>query len=186
VLHQPDIVVASVGGAEWTLTREVVAAAMAARQNSPLFLIDLGVPRNIAPDVAGLYNVYLYNIDDLTGLVEQNRKIREGEVPRAEAIVAEHLDKFAVWQAGSQAAAVLADLADKLRLERELFTGEYREELERFAPEDRERILRLMDELLNRILREPSARLLKEREIREKLQDIALFRDLFGLDKGRR
>src|ERR1700687_5557674 len=159
---------------------------MAARQNSPLFLIDLGVPRNIAASVAGLYNVYLYNIDDLTGIVEQNRKLREGEVPRAEAIVAEHLDKFAVWTAGSQAAAVLADLADKLRLERELFTGEYREELERFAPEDRERILRRMDELLNRILREPSARLLKEREIREKLQDIPLFRDLFGLGKGQR
>ena len=186
VLHHPDIVVASVSGSEWTLTREAVAAAMAARQNSPLFLIDLGVPRNIAADVAGLYNVYLYNIDDLTGIVEQNRKSREDEVPRAEAIVAEHLDKFASWQAGSQAAAVINDLGDKLRHERENFAVEYHEELERFAPDDRERILRLMDSLLERILREPSARLLKEREIREKLQDIELFRDLFGLGKGKR
>ncbi|NDQ58686.1 MAG: glutamyl-tRNA reductase [Acidipila sp.] len=186
VLHHPDIVVASVSGSEWMLTREAVAEAMAARQNSPLFLIDLGVPRNIAADVAGLYNVYLYNIDDLTGIVEQNRKSREEEVPRAEAIVAEHLDKFASWQAGSQAAAVLNDLGEKLRRERENFAVEYRIELERFAPDDRERILRLMDSLLERILREPSARLLKEREIREKLQDIELFRDLFGLGKGKR
>ena len=186
VLHHPDIVVASVSGSEWMLTREAVAEAMAARQNSPLFLIDLGVPRNIAADVAGLYNVYLYNIDDLTGIVEQNRKSREDEVPRAEAIVAEHLDKFASWQAGSQAAAVINDLGDKLRQERENFAVEYRLELERFAPDDRERILRLMDSLLERILREPSARLLKEREIREKLQDIELFRDLFGLGKGKR
>ena len=186
VLHHPDIVVASVSGSEWMLTREAVAEAMAARQNSPLFLIDLGVPRNIAADVAGLYNVYLYNIDDLTGIVEQNRKSREDEVPRAEAIVAEHLDKFASWQAGSQAAAVINDLGDKLRHERENFAVEYRLELERFAPDDRERILRLMDSLLERILREPSARLLKEREIREKLQDIELFRDLFGLGKGKR
>ena len=184
VLHQPDIVVTSVGGSDWALTKAAVASAMAARQNSPLFLIDLGVPRNIAGDAAGLYNVYLYNVDDLTSIVEQNRKIREAEVPRAEAIVAEHLEKFAVWQAGSRAAAVLNDLRDKLRHERELFAGDHSADLSRFAPEDRERILRMMDELLEKILREPSERLLKERELREKLHDIELFRDLFGLGKG--
>jgi glutamyl-tRNA reductase len=184
VLHQPDIVVTSVGGEDWALSKQAVAGAMAARQNSPLFLIDLGVPRNIAADVAGLYNVYLYNVDDLTSIVEQNRKIREAEVPRAEAIVAEHLEKFATWQAGSRAAAVLNDLRDKLRLERELFAGDHSAELDRFAPEDRERILRLMDELLEKILHEPSARLLKERELRQKLHDLELFRELFGL--GRR
>jgi glutamyl-tRNA reductase len=186
VLHEPDIVVTSVSGSDWTLSKAAVAGAMAARQNSPLFLIDLGVPRNIAVDVADLYNVYLYNVDDLTSIVEQNRKIREAEIPRAEAIVAEHLDKIAVWQAGSQAAAVLHDLRDKLRLERELFSGDHAAELSRFAPEDRERILRMMDELLEKILREPSARLLKERELREKLHDIELFRDLFGLGRDKR
>lgn len=186
VLHAPDIVVSSVSGSEWALSKAAVAGAMAARQNSPLFLIDLGVPRNIAADVAGLYNVYLYNVDDLTSIVQQNRKIREAEIPRAEAIVAEHVEKIAAWQAGSRAAAVMNDLRDKLRLERELFTGDHAGELSRFAPEDREQILRLMDELLERILREPSARLLKERELREKLHDIELFRDLFGLDKDKR
>ncbi len=186
ILHEPDIVVTSVGGSEWTLSKAAVAAAMSARQNSPLFLIDLGVPRNIAACVADLYNVYLYNVDDLTSIVEQNRKIREAEIPRAEEIVAEHLDKFAVWQAGSQAAAVLNDLRKKLRLERELFTGDHVAELSRFAPQDRERILRLMDELLEKIVGEPSSRLLKERELREKLHDIELFRDLFGLGRDKR
>ena len=186
VLHQPDIVVTSVGGADWILTKAAVAAAMAARQNSPLFLIDLGVPRNIAGDVAGLYNVYLYNVDDLTGIVEQNRNSRAAEVPRAEAIVAEHLDKFAAWHAGSQAAAVLSGLREKLRQERESFAAEYAAELERFTPEERERVVRLMDQLLERIVHEPSARLLKEREVRDKLRDIELFRDLFGLGGGKR
>lgn len=185
ILHEPDIVVTSVSASEWTLSKAAVAAAMSARQNSPLFLIDLGVPRNIAGGAGDLYNVYLYNIDDLTVIVEQNRKIREAEIPRAEGIVAEHLDKFAVWQAGSQAAAVLNDLRDKLRLERELFTGDHAAELSRFAPEDRERIMRMMDELLEKIVREPSSRLLKERDLREKLRDIELFRDLFGLNRDK-
>jgi glutamyl-tRNA reductase len=186
VLHQPDIVVTSVGGAEWSLTKAAVAGAMATRQNSPLFLIDLGVPRNIAGDVAGLYNVYLYNVDDLTGIVEQNRKSRAAEVPRAEAIVAEHLDKIAAWQAGAQAASVLSGLREKLHRERESFAAEYSAELEKFAPEDRERVVRLMDKLLEKIVHEPSARMLKEREVRDKLRDIELFRDLFGLGGGKR
>lgn len=186
ILHEPDIVVSSVSGSEWTLSKAAIATAMAARQNSPLFLIDLGVPRNIAPNVAELYNVYLYNVDDLTSIVGQNRKIREAEIPRAEAIVAQQVDKFAAWQAGSQAAAVLNELREELRLEREQFAGEHAAELDRFAPQDRERILRMMDELLEKIVHEPSSRLLKERELREKLQDIELFRELFGLRKDRR
>ncbi len=183
-LELPDIVVTSLAGTEWSLGRSAVAAAMAVRQNRPLFLIDLGVPRNVDGAAAELYNVYLYNVDDLTGIVEQNRAARGTEVPRAEAIISEHLEKFAAWQAGSQAAAVLDALRHKLRLEREMFTRDRMEVLDRLPAEDRERVLRLMDELLEKVLGEPATRLLKERELREKLRDIELFRDLFGLGKG--
>ena len=68
-----------------------------------MFVVDLGVPRNITDDAAGLYNLYLYNIDDLGEIVEQNKKAREAEVPRAEAIVAEHIAKFESWRAALEA-----------------------------------------------------------------------------------
>jgi glutamyl-tRNA reductase len=184
-LEQPDIVVSSLSGSEWTLTREQVATTMAARSNRPLFFIDLGVPRNIESAVADLYNVFLYNVDDLTVIVEQNRKSRQSEIPRAEAIIAEHLEKFAAWQAGSRAAAVLDELRSTLRLQREMFARDHAEDLNRFGPEDRERIQRMMDELLESVLHDPSSRLLKEKELRQKLHDIELFRELFGLGKDR-
>jgi glutamyl-tRNA reductase len=62
-------------------------------------LIDLGVPRNVAPTAGDLYNVHLYNIDDLTEIVQQNKKAREEEIPRAEAIIEEHLENFMRWHA---------------------------------------------------------------------------------------
>jgi glutamyl-tRNA reductase len=179
LLAKADIVVTSVSGSDWRLSREAVTAAMHARGNRRIFLIDLGVPRNIDPAVADFYNVFLYSVDDLREMVEQNRHAREEEVPGAETIIAEHVEKFAAWQSGSEAGATLAALRDKLRLERELFAGNQREVLERFPAAERARVLELMDGLLEHLLREPSARLLKNPEVRER----AIFlRELFGLD----
>src|SRR2546428_8723114 len=98
-LQSPDVVVSSVSTEEPVLRREIVERAMAARGNRALFLMDLGVPRNIDPSVAELYNVYVYNTDDLSEIVQQNRNARESEVPRAQGIVDEHVTKFLSWQA---------------------------------------------------------------------------------------
>ena len=70
-----------------------------------LLLMDLGMPRNIDPSAADLYNVYLYNLDDLGGIVQQSRAMRESEIPRAEGIVDEHVSKFLSWQASVELVA---------------------------------------------------------------------------------
>ncbi|HKO03593.1 MAG TPA: glutamyl-tRNA reductase [Candidatus Acidoferrales bacterium] len=178
LLAQVDIVVTSVAGDDWTLSREALAAAMHARGNRRMFLIDLGVPRNIDPAAAELYNVFLYGVDDLQDMVQENRHARESEVPRAEAIVLEHVDKFTAWQSGASAVSTLAELRNELRLRRELFTDARSEELGRFSPEERERILHMMDDLVEHLLREPAERLMKDREVRERA---VFLRDLFGL-----
>src|SRR5437899_12275657 len=109
-LRSPDVVVSSVSAEEPVLRREIVERAMVARGNRALFLMDLGVPRNIDPKVAELYNVYVYNTDDLTAIVQQNRNARESEIPQAQGIVEEHVSKFLSWQAS----VVLVVLVDAL------------------------------------------------------------------------
>jgi glutamyl-tRNA reductase len=74
--------------------------AMARRGNRPLLLIDLGVPRNIAPAAATLSNIYLYDIDQLTDIVQQNKKAREDEIPKAENIIENQIEKFVRWRVG--------------------------------------------------------------------------------------
>ena len=75
-----------------------------------------------------MYNVYLYGVDNLKEIVEQNKRAREAEVPKVEAMVEEHVTKFESWQAGVETGAVLRELRARLGAEREAFL---RERLER-------------------------------------------------------
>ncbi len=97
---------------------------MSARGNRALFLMDLGLPRNIEPAAADLYNVYLYTMDDLTEIVNQNRSARQTEVPKAEALVEEHVGKFISWQASVQLIGVLETLRGSLKERRAAFLHE--------------------------------------------------------------
>lgn len=182
-LDWPDLIVTSVSAGEPILTRAAIARAMAARGNRALLLIDLGVPRNVASDVADVYNTYLYNIDDLTEIVEQNKKSRVAEIPRAEAIVDEHVDKFLHWQAGVAAAAVLGDLREKLTAEREAFVRERLASMSHLSEADRAQVAAMLQEFLDKVVINPAERMRGIPELRRKLQNFEALRDLFRLDR---
>ncbi len=88
-LADHDIVVGSTSAPHAVVSSAQAAAAMRARPGQPLFFIDLALPRDIEPETAKLENVFLYNLDDLAKIAEENRVAREAEVGQARAIVAE-------------------------------------------------------------------------------------------------
>jgi glutamyl-tRNA reductase len=178
-LQSPDVVVSSVSAEEPVLRREIVARAMAARGNRALFLMDLGVPRNIEPSVAELYNVYVYNTDDLTGIVKQNRHARESEIPQAQGIVEEHVSKFLSWQASVELVGLVDALRVKMREERAAFIRSRMEPMKHLTETDRAQVEQLMDEMLEKLLLEPAQRLRGEKELRRKIQNVEALRDLF-------
>jgi glutamyl-tRNA reductase len=178
-LQAPDMIVSSVGSEEPVLERAVLERAMAARGNRALFIMDLGVPRNIDPAAAELYNAYLYNLDDLAGIVQQSRAVRESEIPRAESIVEEQLGKFLSWQASVELVGLVDQLRARLQDQRACFIRDRMESMKHLSPEDRERIEGLMAELLEKLLLEPAERLRGEKELRRKIQNVEALRDLF-------
>jgi glutamyl-tRNA reductase len=93
MLHQADIVIASSGAPNYILTRDDMQRVIAERRNKPMFLIDIAVPRNIDPAVNEIDNVFLYDVDDLAGVVNANMREREKQAGLAEAIVAEEVDR---------------------------------------------------------------------------------------------
>jgi glutamyl-tRNA reductase len=175
----PDVVVSSVSSEEPVLTRAILESAMAARSNRALFVMDLGVPRNVDPAAADLYNLYVYNIENLTEIVEQNRAARESEIPRAEAIVEEHIGKFLSWQASVELVGLVDALRSRIREERAAFIRARIDGMNHLAPGDREHVENLMDELLEKLLVEPATRLRGEKELRRKIQNVEALRDLF-------
>ena len=178
-LQSPDVVVSSVSAEEPVLRRDVVERAMAARGNRALFLMDLGVPRNIAPDVAELYNVYVYNTDDLSEVVQRNRSARESEIPKAQGIVDEHVAKFLSWQASVELVGLMDALRTKMREERASFLRARMEPMKHLTETDRAHVERLMDEMLEKLLLEPAERLRGERELRRKIQNVEALREVF-------
>ena len=185
-LVKPDVLVSSVSSDEPVLTRRVLEAAMHARGNRALFLMDLGMPRNIEASAAELYNVYVYNLDDLSGIVQQNRQAREGEVPRAEAIVEDHVGKFLSWQASVELVGLVQALRVRLREERTSFLHTRLASMTHLSTKDREHMEVLMDDLLEKLLVEPAERLRGERELRRKIQNVEALRDLFLSDRDKR
>jgi glutamyl-tRNA reductase len=156
---------------------------MAARGNRALLLIDLGVQRNIAADAGDLYNTYLYNIDDLTEIVEQNKKAREAEIPKAESIIEEQIQKFLHWQAGATTGAVLGELRAKLAAQREAFLRERLAAMPHLSEQDRTQVAGMLKEFVDRVVLDPAERLRGVPELRRKLQNLEALRDLFHLDR---
>lgn len=184
-LEQADVLVASVAAEKPVVTAEMLARAMEARKNEAMFLLDLGVPRNVDPAAAEIYNLYLHDIDDLSDIVEQNRAAREREIPRAESIVAMQISKFQAWRSGRGASDLVDDLHARLEERRKQFLALHATELERLGPEERRQIDQLTAQLVDELLKEPASRLRRFRSGRERASHMELLRELFGLDKER-
>ena len=96
-LQHVDVIISSTGASELILRKEDVRRVMRGRRNRPLFFIDIAVPRDLDPAINELDNVYLYDIDDLQGVIELNRADREREAVKAGRIIAEEVLKFERW-----------------------------------------------------------------------------------------
>src|SRR5437773_7654488 len=92
-----DIVITAAGATAPILTKAHIETVMRPRRNRPLFIIDIAVPRDVEAAAGEIEQVFLYNIDDLQATVRENLARRASEVTRAEAIVAEEVEKFGAW-----------------------------------------------------------------------------------------
>jgi glutamyl-tRNA reductase len=182
MLDRPDILVASVAAEQPVVSCEMLSHAMTDRKKGSMLLLDLGVPRNIDPAAADLYNFYLYDLDALTEIVEQNRQAREQEIPRAEAIIDAQISKFEAWRAGRSAVDLVDDLRSRLDSRRRRILEAHAAAFAHLGPEVRDDIDRLTAQLVEEMLKEPADRLRHARTWRERVQHMETLRGLFGLD----
>ena len=112
-LEYADIIISSTGAPNIILEKDQVRPVMRARRNKPLFFIDIAVPRDLDPGLNDLENVYLYDIDDLSQVVEMNRSERDREAKKAERIVEEETIKFQRWQEGMALTPTILALRSK-------------------------------------------------------------------------
>jgi glutamyl-tRNA reductase len=110
-LTSADIVITATGAARPILTRAQVESVR--RRSAPLFIIDVAVPRDVEPGVGDIEEVFLYNVDDLQSIVDENRSKRTAEVERAEAIVAGEVERFVRWHRSRTAVPTIVALRQR-------------------------------------------------------------------------
>ncbi|WP_291426792.1 glutamyl-tRNA reductase [Deinococcus sp.] len=110
-LPEADVVIASSAAPHYVLNAELVHSALARRPGRPMFLIDISVPRILNPDIAGVAGAYLYNLDDLTGIVTNNLASRQAARPHAEAIIREAAADLSRWHLTREAQIAKRDRA---------------------------------------------------------------------------
>jgi glutamyl-tRNA reductase len=93
-LVEADIVISCTGSAAPIITKSAAEAAVRARRRRPIFMVDLAVPRDIEPAVADLEDVYLFSIDDLQQLIDENRQQREMAAGGARLVIEEEVARF--------------------------------------------------------------------------------------------
>jgi len=183
LLVDSDIVVSSTGSRDAILSVEMVRKVLALRQYRPLFLVDIAVPRDIERAVSRLDGVYLYNVDDLEELANQNRESRVQEVERAEAMIQDAIERHVHWQAAQIVTPTISALRSRLMGIRDGELDRSRKALDGMSEAQRDAVERMTAAMITRILHTPIQRL-KTATMAEDASTTHLtraVRELFGL-----
>lgn len=181
-LKQVDIIISSTGAAGFVISPEDVKAAARARRNRPLFFIDIAVPRDIDPAINRLDNAYVYDIDDLKGIVDENIGDRRKEAVKGERIIDEAVIRFREWREGLEVVPTIIALRRKLET---ILDAEIQRTVQDSAisAEAAQAFRRMRDSLVNKVLHDPTVFLKRNGMQNDKAQQIDTVRKLFKLDE---
>jgi glutamyl-tRNA reductase len=157
-LAEADIVIASTASREPVLDRATVAAAIAERRRKPMFLVDIAVPRDIDPEVATIEDVFLYTIDDLREVIDENLRGRREAAREAEAMIELSVEHFMGWWRALDLGNPIGELRRSAEASRDEVLAKAQAMLARGRPAD-EVLAFLANTLTNKLLHAPSANL---------------------------
>jgi glutamyl-tRNA reductase len=174
-----DIIISSTGAPGFVVVPAQVSAVLRHRRNRPLFFIDIAVPRDIDPRVNRLSNVYVYDIDDLKGVVEENVQDRQQEALKAERIIDEAVLRFSQWRQSLEVVPTIVALHRKLEL---IADAEIKKTLQGSKPPDEAALKRMATAMINKFLHDPTQILKGDGHRGNRQELLGLLQRLFHLD----
>lgn len=163
-LVRADVVVTSTGARVPIVDRGTMKRVMKARRHRPVFMVDIAVPRDVAPDVGKVDHVFLYNVDDLQGIVHDNLRLRSDEAERADAMVEEEVQAFLTWMRSRAIGPLLGRLQ---KHGRDVVDGEVKRALKRLEGLDADQrvvVEQLGRAIMQKLLHRPMTNLRKAAE----------------------
>jgi glutamyl-tRNA reductase len=180
-LEDIDILISSTGATDLVLRKEQVKPIMRQRMNSPLFLIDIAVPRDLDPKLNDLDNVYLYDIDNLTDVVEVNMTERQKEADSAGRIVQEEAIIFGQWIEGLAVKPTIVALRKKVEEIKQTELDKTLAHLKDLNPDQIKAVEVMAAAIGNKILHHPTLYLKSDADKKAQQNRINLVHDMFDL-----
>ncbi|MFP3998751.1 MAG: glutamyl-tRNA reductase [Desulfobacterales bacterium] len=182
-IKSADIIISSTGSPDYVLTRDQVRPAMRQRKQKPLFFIDIAVPRDIDPSVNRIDNAYVYDIDDLQDVIEENLESRRSESIKAERIVDEAAVRFDQWYKSLDVVPTIKQLRAKLESIADAELKKTLLSMEHINEKDMEALERMNKAVVKKIMHDPVQFLKNPGSHRDKSLYIDLARKLFNLEE---
>jgi glutamyl-tRNA reductase len=158
-LGAADIVVTATGSTDPVLTRARIEEIMRPRRSRPVFIIDIALPRDVEAAVGDLDQVFLYNIDDLQAIVQENLSRRSAELARAEAIVEEEVVRFMAWVQSREIIPTVVALRQRFEAIRRAELERLEPKLAGLPPEARARLEEITHLIVEKLLLTPTEQL---------------------------
>ncbi|MEE4563403.1 glutamyl-tRNA reductase [Paenibacillus polymyxa] len=181
-LADVDIVISSTGAQGYILDRNRVEASMKRRQSRPLFMIDIAVPRDLDPAISELQNVFLYDIDDLEGIVESNLEMRRTEAAKIEHMIEDELSEFYQWLKTMGVRPVIRALQEKSESIHQDTLESLYNKLPELDERQRKVISRLTKSMLNQMMHDPINRVKELAVQKQGNEALDMFSHIFALE----
>ena len=176
-----DIIISSTGATDFIITREDVKKVIRRRRNRPIFFIDIAVPRDIDPEINWLTNSYVYDIDDLKGVIDENIEDRQREARKGERIVDEAVIGFRDWYDGLEVVPTIIALRKKLE---DIASAEMNKSFsgDKIPDQQADAVQKMTHSIIKKILHDPTVFLKKNGIHDDKSLYIDIVRKLFKLE----
>ncbi|WP_456278088.1 glutamyl-tRNA reductase [Bacillus sp. AK128] len=183
VLTEADIVISSTGAKEYVITEAMMKKVERKRKGRPIFMVDIAVPRDLDPGLANVESVFLYDIDDLEGIVEANMQERQAEAEKIELMIEQEIVEFNHWLRTLGVVPVISALRQKALSVQE----ETMQSIERKLPNLTDREKKVLNKhtksIINQLLRDP---ILKAKEMAGEPnaeESLKLFMKIFDIEQ---
>lgn len=183
-LHRADIVISSTGAPGVILHRDQVSRALRERSHQPMFIIDIAVPRDVDASINELDNIYLYDVDNLQGVADQNMESRRNELERCYELVDAGVNQFSRWLTSLIAEPTIVSLSREFHGVRERELQKTLDSMKHLSDKDREEVEYLTKRIVNNILQQPLAQMKQDAHETDHSSMLQIVRRIFGLKES--
>lgn len=179
-MRHSDIVICSTGAPTYVVTKAEMHTVMKERKQRPVFIIDISVPRNIDPEINKMENVFLYDVDDLQGVIDTNMLERKKEAEKAEGIIGEEVETFTRWQESLDAVPAIVALRETAENIKNEELQKLMNKLPELGDKERKAVEYMVTAVVNKLIHPPTIALKEDSEDKDIL--IATIKRLYGIN----